>query len=530
MKENYTIILVDDEQEIKDRIRSKIPEDSGFEIIGEASNGHDAIELIEKMKPDIVITDIRMPYIDGIELATLMRKVYPKAKVAFISGYDEFEYAKEAVNLDVVSYLLKPVSTQDVLTFLDKIRKSLDYERQLIFNQDKLNEMFKAHQPVLIENQFQSLLQLTKITDATLNRFKIYDIDLTQGMFTVGMIEYQQTEDVIEMEQLRIFLLNVVNQLFQEFGRTYTFNSTHGLVFIVHQDEDITIDFDQILYNIILLKKEYSKLKVRIGVSNTFDNFKKFHKHLQQARHALTFSTYLNIGSIIYYKDVADQDYKHFYISKEELDKFSYVLRFGSNEEISELLAHHKQIAKDSINQEPLNKEHYLVNMTQIMYDFATGINIDMKLIFEKDILATLSAINNVDELLDTIETMVLNLMARAQSITKTNAQSMLEQALLYLDQNYHDPTISMDRVCEDLGVSVSYISTLFRKLLDTTFNRYLVELRIAKAKELLKYTSDKVYEVALAVGYNDVYYFSHSFKKETGKTPKVFRNDTEAK
>ena len=104
-KQKYTMILADDEEEVRNRIASKIPLDSGFEIIGLASNGYDALELVEKLSPDVVLTDIRMPFIDGMELARRLRIEHPKTKVAFISGFDEFSYAKKAIELNVVSYL-----------------------------------------------------------------------------------------------------------------------------------------------------------------------------------------------------------------------------------------------------------------------------------------------------------------------------------------------------------------------------------------------------------------------------------------
>ena len=118
MSKNYTMIIVDDEEEVKNRIVSKIPADFGFEIVGLASNGYDALELIERVRPNVVITDIRMPFIDGIQLSKIIRREYPKTKIAFISGYDEFSYAKEAIELDVVSYLSKPITEKEVLSFL----------------------------------------------------------------------------------------------------------------------------------------------------------------------------------------------------------------------------------------------------------------------------------------------------------------------------------------------------------------------------------------------------------------------------
>ena len=109
---------------------------------------------------------------------------------------------------------------------------------------------------------------------------------------------------------------------------------------------------------------------------------------------------------------------------------------------------------------------------------------------------------------------------------SQTSANQVLEEAVLFLQNNYVDPLMSMDTVCDELGISISYLSTLFKKMLDTSFNKYLVKLRMEKAKELLKFSHSKIYEIATKVGYNDVYYFSYSFKKYTGISPKEYRND----
>ena len=122
MVELYKLILVDDEDEIRGRIASMITEDTGFEVVANASNGYDALELIEKHNPHAVITDIRMPYIDGIALAQEIRNDFSQVKVAFLTGFGEFDYARKAVELEVISYLMKPVVKTDVLEFLKKLK------------------------------------------------------------------------------------------------------------------------------------------------------------------------------------------------------------------------------------------------------------------------------------------------------------------------------------------------------------------------------------------------------------------------
>lgn len=214
MKKDYTIVLVDDEEEVRKRIISKIPQNMGFEIIGQAANGYDAIDLIERLKPDVVITDIRMPYVDGIQLANIIRTEYPKTKIAFISGYDEFAYAKEAIELNVLSYLSKPIAEEEVKHFLHKLKNILDEEYQAVFNQERLDVIYRENLPALIENQFNTLLHYSNINDLDLERFKIFGIDLMKGYFTVGLIEIDADSDFLEIEYLRIFLINLLKKKF----------------------------------------------------------------------------------------------------------------------------------------------------------------------------------------------------------------------------------------------------------------------------------------------------------------------------
>ena len=125
----YKIMLVDDEEEVRKSIIRKIPwEDTGFEVIGDAENGKDALEKIEMNEPDVVLTDIRMPYMDGLAMAERIRQTHPSIKIVIFSGFDEFEYAKKAIKLNVIEYILKPVNVEELTVILKKIKKNLDDE------------------------------------------------------------------------------------------------------------------------------------------------------------------------------------------------------------------------------------------------------------------------------------------------------------------------------------------------------------------------------------------------------------------
>ena len=119
----YTVIVADDEDELREAVCTMIPwEDYGFFLVGNASNGLDALQLVEKHEPDLLLTDIRMPFISGIELARQVREIRPATNIAFLSGYDDFEYAKQAIQYNIISYMLKPLTLEGLGAELRNIR------------------------------------------------------------------------------------------------------------------------------------------------------------------------------------------------------------------------------------------------------------------------------------------------------------------------------------------------------------------------------------------------------------------------
>ena len=129
--ERYKVILVDDEADVIVAIEQKIQWDRlGFEVVGSATNGAKALELAEKLQPDVVLTDIKMPYMDGLELSRILNREYPNIHIMICTGFDEFEYAKEAVHLDINEYMLKPISAEELSKSLTRLKDTLDRERE----------------------------------------------------------------------------------------------------------------------------------------------------------------------------------------------------------------------------------------------------------------------------------------------------------------------------------------------------------------------------------------------------------------
>ena len=178
----YKIMLVDDEEEVRTSIIRKIDwQDAGFEVIGDAENGKEALEKIEQNEPDVVLTDIRMPYMDGLEMAENIRQRYPSIKIVIFSGFDEFEYAKKAIKLNVIEYILKPVNVEELTAILKKIKKNLDEEIEQKRDVSLLRENYKRSLPILREQFLKDLVsrQMDEMTVA--ERLEQYDIPLASA-------------------------------------------------------------------------------------------------------------------------------------------------------------------------------------------------------------------------------------------------------------------------------------------------------------------------------------------------------------
>lgn len=204
MDKNYRMILVDDEDDVRGRILSKINPESGFDVVGKAGNGYDALELIEKYKPHVVLTDIRMPFINGIELARIVRRDFPTTKVAFISGYDEFDYAREAIELNVVSYLMKPVTSEDIDEFLKKLKISLDQEFDFLSNTKLIQQKYNDSIPMLINSYLSSYRNKRELSEDDISHLEQYNIDFSNGNYLVGIIELEKDNELIVSEEAKI--------------------------------------------------------------------------------------------------------------------------------------------------------------------------------------------------------------------------------------------------------------------------------------------------------------------------------------
>ena len=194
--ELYRIILVDDEEEVRKSMIKKLDwEAAGFQVVGDAENGQEALEMIEQLEPDVLMTDIRMPYMDGLELVRRIRQKYPSMKVLIFSGFDDFEYAQQAITLNVTEYILKPVNVEELTEILSRVKIKLDQEIEERRNVDRLRERYQHSLPILREVFLNDLVRGNVQEGQEEARLKEYGVDILGAQkWTTAVVSLEAEE------------------------------------------------------------------------------------------------------------------------------------------------------------------------------------------------------------------------------------------------------------------------------------------------------------------------------------------------
>ncbi len=524
MSEKYKILVVDDEKRVRSRIISQVLMHETFEVTHEASNGLDALDIIENHPIDVVFSDIRMPYSDGIDLTRQIRRTHPKIKVAFISGYDDFQYAKEAIDLEVVTFLQKPVTAEDINKALKQLSKSLAQDQELFYNEKRLESTYKETLPLLIENQFNALLQEDEITEGTLNKFKLFDIDLNHGEFVLLFIEFNASLSFKELQNTRVFIINLVDKLLNKYNQFYHFNTINSMGILINHNILEKRGLEDTLNEIIFRTKEFTEDAITIGVSNIFKSFYDFPNAAHEAKEALSYEKYLNTSDLLFYSDVSEETPKGMFISDEEFQNIEYTLKFDSDEAVNKIFNKLTQFAKKQTDSF-IDPKYYVVQLSGLIMKISVANGIEINRLIGEDFLNKVFSFNDLESLLAYIKNVAFEIRNYQQNKTKNLSSELSEKIIAYVDTHYQDSKINMDKVCQEFHISSSYMGVLFKKGTGIPFNKYIIQKRVEKAQELLLTTNMKIIEIAENVGYQEVYHFSHSFKKVVGKSPKEYRN-----
>ena len=533
--ELYKIMLVDDEEEVRESIIRKVPwEENGFTVVGSAENGEDALEKAELLEPDVVMTDIRMPYMDGLEMAERLRKLYPAVKIIIFSGFDEFEYAQQAIKLNVTEYILKPVNVEELTEILQRVKASLDQEIAEKRNVDSLRETFYHNLPVLRERFYLDLLKGRVKAEDMDELMREYQIRMNRGgSWAAGMIEIIMPEnqnDTLTIHREHELIPLSVQRIVQETLESRFLpvviddQGVLNLIVALEQNQDAAELID-VCNAVCRSCKRILKLDVTIGIGSRIDQMQKLHLSWRQAREAVGYKNIVGAGSAIYIGDVEPSRKAVLYFDGKSESELLTAIKFGGREEISgavKAIALKMDEAKVHVRQYQM----YLMGIMNCLTRAIQQYELAPAEVFGRDadyfeILSGLNTTENVQQWLAGVCIRMSEAMNRKRN---TTTQNMIRQAKDFILEHYADPELSVEKVCGHLHISPAYFSTIFRKETGQTYVAYLTDVRMEKAVEMLNHTEEKTYMIAAAVGYTEPNYFSYVFKKKFGVAPSRYR------
>lgn len=542
----YKLLLVDDEPEVTEGLMVEVDWAScGFTEVRTASNGKEAMEIIERMEPDVLITDISMPYMNGLDLSEWTRKMYPIIRIVILSGYDEFDYAKQAIQLQVESYVLKPFSAEQISATIMEVAKRMNEEREERSNIQLLEEHYRTSLPILREKFLSSLITRKQTHKNIFMKAKKYGLELEGEGYVVSIIAVNHSDNDNEEEarqasyslatspdlDLKLFSVsNIANEIWTRHGL--------GKVFI-HQDqvvlfsvssgvdsEPIMVQTQNALKEILQSIEKFLRFPVMIGVGTFTQDIGNLKYGYEAATVALDYRRIFGNNMIICIDDMEKRVHEKLVFDELKEQSLVRTIKLGTEKELEEVVdGLFDEIARA---QAPVHEyQHYLLEMLSTV--------IKLTKMHEKetdDILSGGLGILKQYEKLNSLEETKIwfgERCSKARSLiasTRHHAyKQIVEDAISYTKSHYHESDLSISSVCAQLHISAGYFSGLFKKELKMTFGAYLLQLRMEAAKELLRTTELKAFEVADKVGFADPNYFSLSFKKYAGLSAKEYRH-----
>ncbi len=533
----YKVLFTDDEILTREAVAENTPwEEAGFTLIGTAQDGREAIALMEKDEPALLITDICMPVMDGLELAAYVREHFPGMKVIILSGYDEFSYARKALQYGVSEYILKPITSIELKEELEKIRAQLDKENQSRTQMEKLRQDYEKNRPLLRERFLNQLLEGRGGEENIQQQLEDMEIDLRgkrQAVLLIGAnneIEWKQEHPDIAPELMRFILSNAAQELVGEEENAVLFRGPgdHSVLVLARDsDEALQQAITRIGAKVNQAFSQYMNLKLCVVVGKTVGSPRAWKESYESACRTEGYRYLFDNGGLLYAADFEEKDASSIRTSLWS-DDLVLAIKTGSREEVTRKV-HDYFTALRQAECQRSTLQIYIQNCV-----LAIWITLEERGTLqaeeygeEGNFIKGLQEYRHLSDIEKAFLDYALTLSEKIARKRDSGSQALALRALDYMEKNYMRTDLSLNTVCEYLSVSVSYFSMVFKTEAKETFVEALTRIRMEKARQILETTSLKNYEVAEKVGYNDPHYFSATFKKQVGMTPTEYAKKT---
>ncbi|MFP7297097.1 response regulator [Neobacillus niacini] len=520
------VLIADDEIQIRRGLRLKVDwEEEGFQIEEEASNGKEAFEILQTKDIDVVITDMRMPIMDGVELAKRCHKEFPHVKVIVLSGYSDFEYVRNSLQQGVRDYLLKPVAPDELVEALRKIRKEIEDEKRKQIEIAQMSRFVHSHLQDLQE-QFilhlakEEVLQLPIVTER-LQQLQLENLANENGKVQFFTVEIRESDDPIRLDELRIPFQLLCKEIAQQQTATYMFTdpSYPNMVQFLKVVDTNSLSTDQFVVHVQQTVNKLLKLETVIGIGTIVNGLSEYRSGYISSLLAWSQS---QLGSK---SQILDQTTASAGVFDFSPDYEKRITNSIENLDFSAFKDNLQKVFEGSKGRSVMsfsfaaNQVLFMLGSLAKKYDVET-----------KDIQNTIwNCQQNIWKLYSQHKvkedlTQLASLIIEKVRLARFSNKKLIDSIRHYLDQHYASE-ISLTTLSTLFHINSAHLSETFKHHVGQNFSDYLVTLRMEKAKQLLKDKQLKIIDVSNLVGFSNSGYFSTVFKKHFGQTPVEFRN-----
>ena len=535
----YKILLVDDEILVRDAIRENI--DWGkldCELIGDCENGKQAVEFVKTHEVYIVLTDILMPYMDGMELSHFLHDNYPDVLIVIFSGFGEFEYAKKAIQYNVSEYMLKPVTAMELTKVIENMKEKLDSRKKEQRKMESLTQVsqdYHKNANVIRSKALDCLVKCTREVQVSLDELERMGITFQAASYRVAVFDidtysemYQMDMDKQQESALMAFVLfNVGDEIVvqEKAGVVYQEgNNRVCIIFAGNRTKEFSENIHRICHEIQKKVKEVIGLETSIGIGSWVRSPYELIYSYSLAAKAIDYR-YLLGGNLLFDMEEKKTDNSIFLIN--DLETLTEAIKSGDRRLMEETLGQIETEIKSAL----VEKSYACIYLQQVIRAIGNTCQSlseePEKIIAQREaLLKAVTEQRMFSQAAALVEKYAQEVFDELQELNSSSGQRQGMLAMDYIQKNYMDPGLSLNSICSYLNISTSYFSTIFKEMTGETFIEVLTRVRMEKAKELLENTTMKNYEIAEKVGFSDPHYFGISFKKITGKTPTEYARE----
>lgn len=538
------IMIVDDERLIREGIKNGINwEAHGINVCATAGSASEALTLIDMYMPNIIITDIRMPDMDGLELLENINRQYSNIKVILISGYKDFEYAQTAISLDAFCYILKPIDSDELLAKVLGAKAMIEEQLKSIKLNEDIKKRLEENMWVIRDNFLIRMVKGELSGESEIQEMKEFlDLNSEGVQFCVAILEietpnkkcHSKWEDKQEWHDegwYKAAVMNEIEVVFKDFYRSYSFNFNNSIGLLISGQQ---IDEDHVKEQFVTIKEWVNNslgLSMTVGIGNTYNSMEEVPISCREAMEASEYKVVMGKNVIIPAKTintkvsekVAITNFEN--ILKNSEDDLVYSLKAGDKKAVNQIVDDIIVVTEQVIKANIRTKEHLMLLLAFFLLKivFSLEIHVHQLVGDQKDLYIALKGLQTIEELQSFLCDFFHKVIQELDNRVKSQNGFLVKQAVDYINANIYND-ISLIKVAEYLGVHPNYLSRIFSQELGESFIEYSIKVRMNEAKLLLRNSTNKVYEIADSLHYKDVSHFARVFKKTYGVSPSEYR------